>query len=118
MKRIAALLLAIPLLQLNALRAEIACGRHDAANHTEVVAHEGAHANHAPQQGTHTQEESSDVPAQSECCQALASCSLAFGMDAVASSTATPKGRDTLIVALTDIPLSRIAPPDPPPPKA
>jgi hypothetical protein len=115
--RLAALLLAAPLLQLNVLRAEIACATHEpsSAEQNAGTHHDGHGSHGAPQDDGPG--DSDHAPAQSECCQALTSCSLVLGMDDDAGVAQDEVARALVASALTDMPMSSSAAPDPPPPK-
>lgn len=130
LKRVAAILLAIPMLHLNVARAAIACERHeDDAAMTAAMSHDAhavvqslhdEHAMHAPHGADGAAAEhppGADAPS-TECCRALASCSFAFGgadEEPLASSFATLHEPPA---SAADVPPSRIRTPEPPPPKA
>jgi hypothetical protein len=118
-KRLAAVVLALSLLRVNALRADVACARHDVAN-APVAAHDTAsehrhHGSYATQEPSPDQE--CETPVQAECCQALASCSVFLDL----GGTALDQGdqvAEAVPVKLTEMPRSRVAAPEPPPPRA
>jgi hypothetical protein len=128
MRRFAALALATSLLHLNLVRADVACAKHDhagalghgAADHTMehhgVIDAQVAHERDAA--GLADREQSCETPSQPECCQALASCSPAFGADAESALSAHVLSHDVAQAGLIEIPPSRVPTPDPPPPKA
>jgi hypothetical protein len=111
------------MLHLNVVRADRACSTH--AHHEMPTASQpehDAHGSHtAPMHGTQATDadQSCDTPSQSDCCQALVSCSVVLGLNASARAlTATPQNDGAVASALQRAPLSRIAAPEPPPPRA
>lgn len=123
LKRLAAMLLALPLVHVNVARAAIACDRHEAAATETSSAHgHDAHAMHGSRSPDEQPVSRHDLPAgdseTAECCQALASCSLAFGGGDVQSLDRAPYQHSRAPSALAGAPRSRISAPEPPPPKA
>jgi hypothetical protein len=114
--RVTALLLAAPLLGLNLARADLACASHEGAQSAPIEASQ--HSGHsAPATGaTPSESGPCDVPAQTDCCQALVSCSTVFGANdgLLIAERSLHAGVTT---ATTQIPRSPAAAPDPPPPK-
>lgn len=130
LKRLAAVILALPLLHLNVARAAIACDRHeDDTAGTESTSHD-AHAGHAPhhEQTVHElqggepdaspEHRPVDDATSTECCQALASCSFAFGGVGGESLPGSFAAHVARPASVADAPPSRIRSPEPPPPKA
>lgn len=128
-RRVAALALAASLLHLSIPGAEAACARHPQSDRAAEHAQDHAREEHHPAAerepthesgafGSDAREESCDTPGQTECCRALATCSLLFGANAKAASGAYAPRHDHVVGARTGIPLSRVAAPDPPPPRA
>ncbi|MGH7636921.1 MAG: hypothetical protein ACREOK_04655 [Gemmatimonadaceae bacterium] len=120
LKRIAAVLLALPLLHLNVARAAIACESHDEASADAQVDHEhGAHVSHGPGHEPLSQQAPiTGDPDIAECCLALAACSLAFGTPGIQSLASSGLLQDDMPGVARRMPLSRISAPEPPPPKA
>jgi hypothetical protein len=118
-KRVAAVVLALSLLRVNALRADVACARHDVPS--SPVAAQGQASEHAHHASSGTPEpvpeQECETPVQAECCQALTSCSVFLDLDDTALDHDSPAA-DSMPVKLTEMPRSRIAAPEPPPPRA
>jgi hypothetical protein len=109
------------MLHLNVVRADAACATHEmSAGQDAPTQHDmgGVHEGHdsSPADGA-ADAADCKTPAQEDCCEALASCSLVLGADdaAVAAPTALP--HLGVLTAPADMPLSRVAAPEPPPPK-
>ena len=121
MNRVAALMLAVPLLQLNVLRADLACSSHDRADHSAQVESANhaseAHALHGAGEHSGAPADDGDTPGQPQCCQALASCSIVLGLDDDASFERCGRTHAGVASVLAEMPHSRAAAPDPPPPK-
>jgi hypothetical protein len=110
------------LLRLNFVAADLTCAQHDPANAASSE-HVGGHDHHASVlvDGADSRinpSESCDVPVRSDCCQALASCSVTIGSAVVTRDDTTPRDRAALFALGVDRPSSRRDAPDPPPPKA
>lgn len=127
LQHFAALALAASLLHLNVVRADIACGTHDhaglpdhAAGPQAVEHKDGAAPVLIHDGGPHVaaNDQPCETPVQPQCCQALASCSPVFGAatESAIGHYLPPGG--VALAALITLPLSLIATPDPPPPKA
>jgi hypothetical protein len=107
------------LLHLNLQAADAPCARHSARSVGESAsAHPARHAHHAGSaRDAINTKTPCEIPAQPNCCQALASCS----MNALASgarSAPLPNGASAISQMVREIPVSPVASPDPPPPKA
>ena len=80
--------------------------------------HEGAapgeHHAHSAQA---IDDEACETPALPECCQALATCSITLGGQGSLRGDQGPRLHMRVVAALERAPLSRVATPDPPPPK-
>ena len=119
MKRVVTLLLAAPLLNLNAQRADAACARHQHAP-VEHAAPAPAHAAHAaaPTSEPSPADEECETPAQKDCCHAVVTCSLDLGLrdpdETMKSHASGAEPRDSS----GDVPASRVYAPEPPPPRA
>jgi hypothetical protein len=126
MRRLAGLALAAALLHLNLVRADVACGNHEQAENAGHGAHAMDHDGKKSADAVHhggapdvaPPDESCDTPIQSDCCQALASCSPAFGGDVAPTIRSFGRVHAVATSALIEIPRSRVTTPDPPPPKA
>ncbi len=80
----------------------------------QTVHHESHHQpsdHHSPRQPT-------DAPAKSQCCLALASCGPSIALAPVASSTTIAAVHLTSPLGVVFPPASRVAAPEPPPPRA
>jgi hypothetical protein len=118
--RLAALALTIPLLHLNIVRADAACDKHETAPAHSAAQHEmpaGDRAVHHQAAPAEKPDQSCDTPVQVECCQAVVSCSPGLGELTVARIVIAQASR---VVAAGPIamPLSRVTPPEPPPPRS
>ena len=120
-KRVAAVLLALALTHLNAVRADAACASHDMADSTVASAPQDGdhHAHHEmPPAAPSSDSGECDAPLAQDCCASVASCGIAIDSaerdvaDAVLAverlarptSLVTPTGADNA--------------PEPPPPRA
>jgi hypothetical protein len=120
LKRIAAVILALPLLQLNVARAAIACDRHggDGTAKAAASAHD-SHAMHGPRaQHAATDEIPLGDTTRPEECEAMASCSFVFGAEDAQPLAGGIVVRESRLSASASAPRSRISAPEPPPPKA
>jgi hypothetical protein len=121
-RRLAALATAMLLLRLNFVAVDLTCAQHDPAN-AATSGHAVGHDHHASvllddADSRVNPSESCDVPVRSDCCQALASCSVTIGSGIVTRDDPTLRDRATLFALGVDRPSSRRDAPDPPPPKA
>jgi hypothetical protein len=120
LKRIAAVFLALPLLQLNVARAAIACDRHggDGAMKPAANAHV-SHAMHGPDaQHAATDEIPPEDTTRPEGCEAMASCSFVLGVQDGQPLAGRLVARESRLLSSSSRPRSRINAPEPPPPKA
>jgi hypothetical protein len=118
-RRIVGLSLAAFMLHLNVERADLACAAH--AQHASAAAAHTSRAHHSmPTPGEHarTHRDGCETPAQPDCCQALATCSIALGIVADRSAAAPMTWHDGVRAVAQRVPLSRVTAPEPPPPKA
>jgi hypothetical protein len=123
MRRLSGVLLAGFMLHLNVERADLACAAH--TDHVTRVTpapaahvHDGHHhAMAGAEHGAATESESCQTPTQPDCCQALASCSLVLGMDDAPMLVRSSQSHILVLAGVQSAPLSRLAAPDPPPPK-
>ena len=116
-RHVAAVVLALSLLRVNALRADVACARHEGAGkQPSGQLDAGVHEHHGQASSEEQPEEDCTTPVQAECCQALTSCSVFLELDAVALDAGL-RGNDAVLTALTGMPHTTVAAPDPPPPR-
>ena len=115
-RRATALLLGSFLLVLNVERADQSCARHSTAAmapHAGMQHHADA-SGHSSGNGT----EDCPAPAQSDCCSALATCSMTMAFERVMSSESIALRHDDVAQRPVITPHSRIRAPEPPPPRA
>jgi hypothetical protein len=119
LRRFVALLLAVSMIHLNSLRADSACADHGERSQP-TAAHHGAMDGSAFDAHTAvpTQHERCDTPTLPTCCQMLASCSTLLGghSETHVDCAAAPHG--AIAAAIDAAPESRVASPDPPPPRS
>jgi hypothetical protein len=134
MRRLVALALATSLVQLNILRADLACDDHEqsavgavgavaAEGTTEHAAHHdgamGVPERHDVARGdAGVSEEACETPVQADCCHALASCSPTLGNRMEVARRAFTPLHAVAVAPPIGTPHSRVTTPDPPPPKA
>lgn len=120
LRRFVALLLGLSMIHLNSLRADGACADHDQHSQPTSPTHHGAtpsslsdvHTKHA------TQTEACDTPTLPACCQMLASCSTVLGVHNGAQVDQRGPIHRGILAAVEVAPASRVASPDPPPPRS
>lgn len=128
LRRFAGLLTSALMMHLNAAAGGATCGTHSesgrapTASATEHSAGSARMAEMAAMMGSAAQHEQHGdapchVPSQATCCQAMASCSVAF-VSSGAGSAGSAFEHPAIPGAAVDAPQSVIAAPDPPPPKA
>lgn len=94
-----------------------------------VCATHGSHAasqeSQAPMSGMHhhgdagdTSKEACKIPVRSDCCEAMTTCSANLALTSIAEDHAGLHGDAGIGVFVADAPLTRLVPPEPPPPKA
>jgi hypothetical protein len=94
-----------------------------------VCATHGGHAaapdSQAPMPGMHHHGDAGDsgkerckVPVRNDCCEAMTSCSANAALAVVIDENGGPNQDAPLVAFLADAPLTRLVPPEPPPPKA
>ncbi|MGQ0712321.1 MAG: hypothetical protein ACT4PJ_01180 [Gemmatimonadaceae bacterium] len=118
-RRLVSLALSFSLLFLSSTRADSACAGYFDHSAPAVPAHhasadDAGHAQHGPATES---DDLCDIPSVPECCPAFAACSITMsGHDAVQSDDPhVPHGSVT--AALAPAPISRVTPPEPPPPR-
>ena len=119
LRRMAGLLMSGFLLHLNLQAADATCAHHSVRGVREsATSHSARHAYHAGSaRDAINTETPCEIPAQPNCCQALASCSM-VALASGARSTALPNTPGAISQMVSEIPTSPVASPDPPPPKA
>src|SRR5215212_5494414 len=121
-RRVSALLMALLTVQLNVQSVAAACStnrshaKNAAATHPKTSAHH--HQPIAALQEVEQNQAPCEAPLRAVCCQAMTSCSGNLFSSGTSTSVATR--REVLLVAryALQFPSSRIAAPEPPPPKA
>ena len=108
------------MLHLNVERADLVC-----ATHSHGAAREAAHVSHPHHYGmpaghssATSESKGCGTPVQPDCCQALVTCSMLLGLDSAPVSVGSLGSRDHIVVVAQALPISRVAAPEPPPPKA
>lgn len=118
-RRLAGFLVAFLMLHLTFVGASVRCAQGSELN---VVGHHyanGHHAGMATETGAgSTHGQSHRVPAQPECCRAMAACAVTVALREEAQSHRELLRDDAIIANLLSLPRSPITSPDPPPPKA
>lgn len=122
LRRIAGLAISTLLVQLNFASSDLACAKHErqspeAVHHVPVdhqVTAEAMDHEHQPVDKS----EPCEIPAQSDCCQALVSCAMTLGLAASSSGTASDAAHFAIGAFAAEAPAYLIRPPEPPPPKA
>jgi len=110
---------------LNFERADLACSQHaDRSQPEHATQTAGAHhhdaASHAE---THAQmqhgskDESCTTPVQSDCCLAMTACSTALGWNETSSAASIAAPHDRVAIGVPQALMSRVAAPEPPPPR-
>ena len=113
LRRLVAVLLAGSLFHLTSSRADAACANHgeSRASMHQTTDHAGDHHEHDA-----TSNDACDTPTLPACCQMLASCSTILVSADVARQPLTER-HENVAAAAQRVPESRVATPDPPPPK-
>jgi hypothetical protein len=118
-RRLVALSLALSMVNLNSLRADNACADHGEYSQLTSPTHHGA--THTTGSDVHTaaatQTEACDTPTLPACCQMLASCSTVLGVHNGAQIDQRGPIHRGILAAVEAAPASRVASPDPPPPR-
>jgi|SRR5688572_7071133 len=118
LRRLLALVLSASLLHLSSTRADAVCIEHGSAPAATPTAHETTvPSDHHAHSAEAIEDEACETPALPECCQALATCSTTLGSQATQRVDQSRLLHVSVIVALQRAPASRVATPDPPPPK-
>jgi hypothetical protein len=117
-RRFVALILAGSLLHLTSSRVDAACAQHGESSGQSARIYDQAAepAAHHPQVGDASKDEKCDTPTLPACCQMLASCSTILVNDGVVRHDAR-RTHAGIAAVLQRMPRSRVATPDPPPPR-
>lgn len=119
LRRVIALVLSASLLHLSSARADAVCTEHGTATGaTPAAHHESAAPNdHHAHSAQAIEDEACETPTLPECCQALVTCSITLGSQASLRVDQSHLLHASVVAALEKAPASRVATPDPPPPK-
>jgi hypothetical protein len=135
-RRITGLAISVLLLQLNFASSDLVCAKHtgesaDTIHHdaTDRQAtapksdHDHDHGQARPGTANRDQEPADagkpcEIPAQSDCCQALVSCSMTLGLTASNSAAGVAVAHFAIAPSAAEAPTYLIGAPEPPPPKA
>ena len=122
-RRIAGMLVALLMLHLNLVQADVPCASRGIAHGSGVMtppARSMQMVRHRHEATDHHQrhDKPCDTPTHADCCQALTSCSLLIGHGASKQFAAIPPAHERVLAGLAALPLSPIVSPDPPPPRA
>ena len=118
-RRFIALIVSAALLHLSSARADAVCVQHDAHAGATAGAHQestGPLHDHADAAKS-IDDEACETPTLPECCQALATCSTTLGDQGSLRVDHSYSLHASVDAALESAPLSRVASPEPPPPK-
>ena len=118
-RRFIALVLSAALLHLSSARANAVCTEHGTTSGAPSAAHHetAASNDHSAHSAQAVEDEACETPVLPECCQALATCSITFGGQGSLRAEQGHLLHMSVVAALERAPLSRVATPDPPPPK-
>lgn len=113
--------LAAFMLQLNAVRADVACATHEVAAAEDAPAQDAtpAHGHHdaEPPSGDAADESDCEMPAQNGCCQAMTSCAPSVGLGAETRVAEWSPVHDASGARYSAHALTRSTAPEPPPPR-
>lgn len=117
-RRFVAMILAGSLLHLTSTRADAACAEHgeNAGQSTRVHGETGEPGDHHGYAGAASTDEKCDTPTLPACCEMLAACSTVLVNNDVVRHDAT-RTHAGIAAAVQTMPSSRVATPDPPPPR-
>jgi len=133
LRRAGGLAISMLLLQLNFASSDLACAKHgesaeashhDAASEQQTIQKaDHDHGQASPGSAGHDHEpadtsDSCEIPAQRDCCQALASCSMTLGLTGSSSAAQAAVAHSAIASAAAEAPAYLIRAPEPPPPKA
>ena len=133
-RRIAGLVISVLLLQLNFASSDLVCAKrtgesadaihHDTADKQGAASKSGHdHGQASPGTANRDQEPTDagkpcEIPAQSDCCEALVSCSMTLGLTASNSAAGVAVAHFAIALSAAEAPAYLIPAPEPPPPKA
>jgi hypothetical protein len=115
LRKLSGLLLLLTMANLAAASGDLTCAKH-------AGGHEAAPESAAPGMDHHVGSESPEkepcnVPARSDCCAAMTSCAPSVSLAVIVANVEAPGGHDGQPRSTDEVPLTRLIPPDPPPPK-
>ena len=67
--------------------------------------------------GTGSEKEPCNIPSRADCCQAVTSCAPSLSLAVVVTSLDVVRDHAAQPPSIDELPLTRLIPPDPPPPK-
>jgi len=121
-RRLIATLLSGLMLHLTLVGADWTCARHADTSGASAMAtmshHTGVSISSAGLAATESSNQPCDTPSGPECCRAMTSCSVAFGLGGDLQRPQPPLVRESMRLGSAIAPASLIVAPDPPPPKA
>jgi hypothetical protein len=133
-RRIAGLVISVLLLQLNFASSDLLCAKHTGES-ADTIHHDAPerpatgpkpdhdHGQASPGTANRDQEPTDagkpcEIPAQSDCCEALVSCSMTLGLTASNSAAGVAVAHFAIALSAAEAPAYLIRAPEPPPPKA
>jgi hypothetical protein len=120
-RRLTAIATWVLLLHLNLIASDLVCAQHHEISHTATEAMTQHHTLAGSPDKTAVTNGDTDacqVPARADCCHAMASCSVSFGLGSSSLAAAPPTMNGAAATLSLDAPISLAFAPDPPPPKA
>jgi hypothetical protein len=117
-RRITALLIGLLTIHLSFLGVDLACADHGLSGPPAHSAAAMATHHATSDEAAVAETESCEIPAQQDCCRAMASCALSVEIDTSAPASDAPFARGSVAATAMRLPLSQTSPPEPPPPRA
>src|SRR4051812_44651125 len=93
---------------------DLVCARHAGGHHAAADSSMPRSDHH---DGTGSDKDPCNIPSRADCCQAITSCAPSLSLAAVVTSLDGIRGRSAQPSSIDEVPLTRLIPPDPPPPK-
>ena len=116
LRRIFCVLVTFTMAHLAVVGSDLVCAKHSVTQVAQAdVAMPGM--DHG-QTGHHGDQPPCKTPARADCCQAVASCAVSVAIASVVAVADAPPMSSAVLASIDNVPLSRVAAPDPPPPKA
>lgn len=114
-RRLSGLLLLLTTVNLAAASSDLVCAKHSGGHHATAESL-------APGMDHHTDTDSPEkdpcsIPARSDCCAAMTSCAPSMSLAVVVTRVDAPKAHHEQPLSTDEALLTRLIPPDPPPPK-